>query len=151
MSPKTRLAVLGTLLALGAVLSGCASGGASPTPQDLEGSWVLTSAADADGSIELGEAEVTLDLASGPGGNALAVSGSAACNSYNGAMTVDGDSVTLGPLSTTLMACEEELMEVESSYLAALEGVTAAEVDDDTLTLSGDDSELVYSRASDDE
>lgn len=51
------------------------------------------------------------------------VSGSAGCNTYSGAVTRDGSSITIGPLAVTTMMCEEPegIMEQEQRYLESLE------------------------------
>jgi heat shock protein HslJ len=49
------------------------------------------------------------------------VSGSAGCNQYNGSYTLDGDTVTIGPLATTRMACEQDVMDQETAFLTALQ------------------------------
>ena len=52
------------------------------------------------------------------------VSGFAGCNTFTGPFTTEGGKVTLGPLATTKIACERPASEVESTYLAALAGVS---------------------------
>jgi heat shock protein HslJ len=50
------------------------------------------------------------------------VSGNAGCNNYNGPYEIDGDSISIGPLAGTKMACSsDELSKQETDYLAALE------------------------------
>jgi heat shock protein HslJ len=49
------------------------------------------------------------------------VSGSAGCNQYNGSYTLDGDTVTIGPLASTMMACEQDVMDQEAAFLTALQ------------------------------
>ena len=70
------------------------------------------------------------------------LTGSAGCNSYNGSYEVLGDTMTIGPLATTLMACEPEVDEQESNYLAALENVTQFTLDRDRLELRDDEGAL---------
>jgi putative lipoprotein len=73
-------------------------------------------------------------------------SGSGGCNTYSGGYTLEGGSLTFGPLRTTLMMCAEPAASVESSYLAALASVAAWAIDGSTLTLSdeGGAALLVY-------
>ncbi len=52
------------------------------------------------------------------------VSGSSGCNTYSGSYFVDGSSLTIGPLSTTGALCEQEVMDQETAYLAALGSAT---------------------------
>lgn len=77
------------------------------------------------------------------------VSGVAACNRYFGDYTIDGDSLELGALGSTNMACLEG-MEAERAYLAALEKVrTVEESTPDRLVLSGEGISLVFLRQAD--
>ena len=52
------------------------------------------------------------------------VAGSGGVNRYNGAYEVDGASISIGPLGSTKMAGEPELMEQEAAFLKALESST---------------------------
>jgi heat shock protein HslJ len=74
------------------------------------------------------------------------VSGTGGCNTFGGPYAVDGDSITFGPISSTLIACEEPAMSQETAFLAALDTVTYA-IDGDTLTLSGDAGTLAFAGA----
>ena len=66
------------------------------------------------------------------------VSGTGGCNTFSGTYTTDGDTISFGPLASTMMACEPPIMEQETVYFAALDGATTYAVDGDTLTISGD-------------
>lgn len=66
------------------------------------------------------------------------VNGSAGCNSYNGPATVntDDNSMTIGPdLISTMMACEESIMDQELKYLDALVQVSSYQMASDELIL----------------
>jgi heat shock protein HslJ len=64
------------------------------------------------------------------------VTGNATCNTYNGSYKTDGDSVTVGPLATTRMACaSEELNTQEQQYLAALQNAATYDITNGTLTI----------------
>lgn len=65
------------------------------------------------------------------------VSGTAGCNSYNGAATVGDDgSMTLGPdFAVTFMACEQPVMDQEQQYLNTLTRVTAYQIAAEELLL----------------
>jgi heat shock protein HslJ len=52
------------------------------------------------------------------------VSGSSGCNRFHGEFKVDGNALKVGPLATTRMACEDELMTQERQFLRALESAT---------------------------
>lgn len=65
-----------------------------------------------------------------------AVSGDAGCNRIIGAYTVDGGTIDIGPLATTLMYCEG-VMEAERAFITALEKSTSFAVKKDRLRLYG--------------
>jgi putative lipoprotein len=48
------------------------------------------------------------------------VAGSGGCNRFGGGVTLDGETITFGPLMSTRMACVEAVMNQESNYLGAL-------------------------------
>lgn len=103
------------IAALALALGGCASnpGGAG---NDATGSW---------GDVDV-QGKPSLDLAEGG-----QVSGTDGCNRLTGKWTQDGDTVTFGPLASTLMACEGV-----DTWLNAAETAT---VDGSTLTVLGTD------------
>jgi heat shock protein HslJ len=64
-------------------------------------------------------------------------SGSAGCNQYNGTYTVTGSSITFpSPIATTMMMCEQPLMDQEAAYLKALGEAKTFKVQGDQLTLT---------------
>lgn len=63
------------------------------------------------------------------------VSGSSGCNTYNGAYTLDGDQLKIGPLASTMKACEQAIMDQEAEFLTALQTPTSVEVNGATVTL----------------
>jgi heat shock protein HslJ len=66
------------------------------------------------------------------------VSGSAGCNRYSGKYTVSGDSITFSsPMASTMMMCEQAVMDQESAYLKALGEAKTHTVSGDQLTLVG--------------
>jgi len=71
-------------------------------------------------------------LTIGDGGQ---VTGTTGCNRFNGPATVDGDTITFGPLATTRMACPTDVAEVERSVLHVLDGQVTYEVDGATMRL----------------
>jgi heat shock protein HslJ len=125
------------------VVAACDSTGSAPnlTPEP-------TSAADLAGTswavVSIGGAPVVEGsgphLTFGADGNA---SGSTGCNSMSGSYTTDGAALTLGPMATTRMACEENLMAQEAAVLQALTGVSGWEIDSDGLLHLTGGTELV--------
>lgn len=82
------------------------------------------------------------------------IAGSSGCNTYRGSFTTTDDGgLEIGELVSTLMACEPDIGDIETAYLAALAEVGAYRLDGDTLHLdSVDGTELLrYTSAADNE
>jgi heat shock protein HslJ len=56
--------------------------------------------------------------------------GSGGCNRFMGGYQTEGNQLTISPLASTRMACEESVMNQEIRYLMALEGAQRYEVND---------------------
>jgi heat shock protein HslJ len=63
------------------------------------------------------------------------LTGNGGCNDYNGTYKTDGDKITIGPIATTRMACEQAVMDQETAYLAALGNSTTFTLGKNTLEL----------------
>ena len=64
------------------------------------------------------------------------VGGSSGCNHYSGTYKVSGNKIQIsGPLSSTMMACSQDLMDQEAAYLQALVESKTFSVVGDQLTL----------------
>ena len=98
---------LGAVLCLAALaLAACGGDDDEAAGASLEGTqWTLS------GGIDdvPDDAVPTLMLDDG------SASGSGGCNNFSGPYEVDGDSLTIGPLAGTMMACEEAKMAVEAA------------------------------------
>ena len=71
------------------------------------------------------------------------VTGFGSCNAFNGTWQQDGDQLSVGPLMSTMMSCDE--IETESELLANLNGKIFAEIEGEILTVIGSNgSELVF-------
>lgn len=71
------------------------------------------------------------------------VGGEGGCNAFNGPAVVDGESIAIGPLVSTKMACADEAATAqEAAYFAALEAATTFEVRNRTLELRDDEGAL---------
>ena len=138
-----RRAALGMLAATVLVLASACGGddGDEGTPATIDGtSWVVVP--DSVGVDVPDGVEVTIDFADGQ------VSGSSGCNRFTGTYTIDGDTLTFGPLASTKMACEGPVQSVEDQVLVALSSVDGYDVGADTLDLlSGSDIVLQYTAA----
>ena len=63
------------------------------------------------------------------------VAGSTGCNRYHGSYELDGPAISLGPVASTLMACEPARDAVERAFTSALAGAVAHAVAGETLEL----------------
>ncbi len=64
------------------------------------------------------------------------VSGSAGCNEYSGGYTLDGTTLKIGPLASTMRACADEAVnQQEQQFLAALQASTTFDQTGNILTL----------------
>lgn len=70
--------------------------------------------------------------------NQLRVAGSAACNRFFGPLKKTGESISLGPLASTKMYCDETSNKMETTFLQALEKVNAYKIKDNQLLLLRD-------------
>jgi heat shock protein HslJ len=99
--------------------------------QAILGDWTVTSFYTGD-AVSSPVGDVTLTATFGPS----TVTGDAGCNTFNGAYTLDGESIEIGPLASTRVACPtEELQQQEDAYLAALQLATSYEITGDRLDL----------------
>ena len=98
----------------------------------LLGNWIVDSFETAPNSlaapIEGTELSVVFGIAS--------VGGDAGCNTYTGTYGTNGNVVRIGPLATTRMACEQPIMDQETAFLDALQGVARIERRADSTNLT---------------
>jgi heat shock protein HslJ len=93
-------------------------------------SWVLS---DLDGTADFAGLVLTLDFALDG-----SLSGFSGCNTYSGGFAVDGDTIDIGPLASTEMACEPPGSDIEAVYLPALDASgTWTILESGQLVLSG--------------
>lgn len=64
------------------------------------------------------------------------VSGFSGCNRFTGSYTLDGDSLVVGPLAGTMMACADPQMAIEKTFLSGLTGKLRQAISGDRLTLT---------------
>ena len=75
------------------------------------------------------------------------VYGKASCNRFTGGFKLTGESLTVGPLATTMMACQPKLMEQEQKFLELLTQVQGfAIAGDGALTLRAADGQTIGAR-----
>ena len=128
-----------TVMGLSLTLAGCAGEPADtarasdPAGSLSETEWILHAfgATDADNAV-LATGEVTLAF-----GSDSTFAGSAGCNRYFGRYDgIGSDSLVLGQVGSTMMACPEPMMDQEARFLAALGQISRFGVTGDTLVLS---------------
>jgi len=144
--------ILSLALAIALVMTSCGSD--DPTTDDsTEAASVGASSASLDGDWILDflliEGDMAIPLPAEPldfriDGDTFG--GSAGCNSMGGSASFSADgTVIVGDAFMTEMACaDQSLMEFEQLYARALPLVTAWNLDDDRLTLTGPGTEIVY-------
>ncbi len=66
------------------------------------------------------------------------VSGDGGCNRFTGKYTQDGTTIAITDVGSTMMGCEQDVMALETDYLAALQKATSAKVSGTTLELRDD-------------
>jgi hypothetical protein len=158
---KGRTAQFLVVIAIGFVLTGCASesalgpAGGSPstlmpvvptvapthsTDESIEGNWRLTSGVDTTGTFDIDNTIVTLTVNGSDSG------GRAPCNSY--ALHITGTTagaITIKQGSHTEIACvDSERNALETRYFGALNHVSVAALKGQTLVLRGDGVELDF-------
>jgi heat shock protein HslJ len=110
----------------------------------LEGTeWRLIEYGPADAPIAtLPDVSITLMFEAG---NKLG--GSGGCNSYGGTYQVDGQTLSVSDVVSTMRACEDAaLTQQESKYLAALGSATSFQLSGNDLIIDYDGGSLHYSR-----
>jgi heat shock protein HslJ len=66
------------------------------------------------------------------------LSGLAGCNSFTGSYEISGRTIAIDPLATTMMACEQAIMDQETNFLANLQNTATYSVTIDRLLLVDD-------------
>lgn len=123
-----------TLGLLALTLAACSTG-AGPA-FSLDGTtWSLASL---NGQPVVDGSQASLEFTDGQ------ASGNGSCNGFGGEYVQDGDSLTFGPIVSTLMAClEPGIMEQESAYFTALTATASFRVDEQTLSLFDADGSVL--------
>jgi heat shock protein HslJ len=134
-----RTLVLIAVLGFSLVACGDPSEQAAADPTEV--AWVLESGTlNGEPVPVLDDHQITLVFDEG------SVGGASACNQYFGGFTMSDNEIAFSDLGQTMMACEPaEVMESEAKYLEALALVETFSATDDTLTLTGEGVELVFS------
>jgi heat shock protein HslJ len=112
----------------GRLLAGCCR----IPPSPLEGTtWRLDAPGSTAGDVK--DARATSPTVRFADGRASGFSG---CNRFTGGYTREGDTLTVGRLAGTMMACPEPRMAAEKAFLAGLSGPHRVAITGDRLTLT---------------
>ncbi len=116
-------------------------------PSTIVGTWNLFSYNNGKGGIET---VITGSKTNAVFGSDWKLSGTGGCNQYSaGYTTTASNGITITKPSSTMMACENNLMQQETQYLSLLPTATKYEISGDQLTLfnSGGTKILIYKSA----
>jgi heat shock protein HslJ len=104
-------------------------------PATLEGPWNITNVNNGNNGVEPVPDGIGASISFHPDGT---VEGFGGCNSFSGGYGVNGESVTIGPLMSTMMACDDATNTFEVQLLTALQNATTWSVTSGTLDLRDD-------------
>ena len=127
---------------VGLAFAGCTSHAAAPSAPFLQGTaWRLDKIG---GTTAIPGVEVTLEFP-----EEGRIGGRASCNRFFGTVEISGESIRLGPLASTKMACIDAATSAqETKYLEALQAAERIAFDGPALVLysRGNDPPLRFSR-----
>jgi len=127
------------LMAVGLILLIAGCGSLAGPVGDLGGNWLLERGTNGGQPIPIvAGSRITMTI------EGSEIGGTAACNIYGGTIDVADGRVSIGALSMTEMACQEDVMASEAAYLAALARVESATRSANGLILSGPQVELRF-------
>jgi heat shock protein HslJ len=101
-------------------------------PSALVGSWQALAINNGKQAVVSVQNGTTVTAIFGADGE---LTGNDGCNNYNSTYKTDGDKITIGPVITTRMACEQAVMDQETAYLNALANAATFTLGKGTLEL----------------
>ena len=113
MTHRSVAAIVAACLTVLFVVGACGSSSSTSLPGST---WTVTSI-----NGKTTEAEGTPTIEFGSDGT---VAGTTGCNRYSGKVAIDGDKITFGPMTSTLIGCEGAIADQEQAFLAAMDGAT---------------------------
>jgi heat shock protein HslJ len=72
------------------------------------------------------------------------IAGSAGCNQFTAPYTLEGETLTVGDIVTTRMACDGPVMQQEQAFVDALGAATSLTIDGTSLVLTHPDGQLIF-------
>jgi len=115
------------------------SAACAPSAPDvkLHGAWGLVAYGDAaNPTPALPGVDTLLEFKAGQ------LNGNVGCNGFGGDYTLKGNSITVGPIMSTMMYCEQTMAQ-EQGVLAVLQGTLTMELEGDLLTLTTEAGQVV--------
>lgn len=147
--PRSLRPVLALAAIASIALAACSAGGASPSAAPAEPgaeaapfegtTWQLAEYA-TEGGAAVPVPELVAATATFADGT---VSGNGGCNSFNASYTLDGSSIEIGAVASTLIACEGPASTVETAFFTTFPKMTNVAVTGETLELTGDGGKLI--------
>ena len=139
---KTYLLIL---LVISLAMAACTPQGTETPPASVSliGNWRLISFGPVDSqtpALNDIEAGITFNSDSTMAGNS-------GCNGYGGNYTVEGNQITFTEIVSTLMLCDEPVMEQEEAVYQVLTDTPTFQIEGNTLTLTNNDRMLVFTAA----
>jgi len=126
-----------SLVVAGVAACGSSSGGKGGTIEGV--AWDVAAYADASGVMTDAPVTVPMDARFDAG----KVAGTSGCNQYNGPYTLSGSSLTVGPLASTKMLCDQIANDAEAAYLPALQKAATYTAEGGKLTIFDKDGKEV--------
>ena len=103
--------------------------------------WVLIDWTNAGVSVIVSaEKPVTLDFDEAN----KKLSGNAGCNQYFGNYKLENDKMSTGPLGSTMMYCNEEIMDQEMRFLKLFEDGVMLSMENELLVIEDDNNQLKF-------
>jgi heat shock protein HslJ len=128
---KMKNIVFGLLLVI--ILAACTGGNSA----SIQGGWKLVSYGSASSQTPaVADVETSIEFKDGK------LSGNVGCNGFGGDYKVDSDTITFGPVMSTMMFCEA-VAEQESGTLAVFQEKATFVLDGNTLTITSADGKSV--------
>lgn len=142
-----RMMVFVSVVTIGAsLLAGCSGSGSTgeeaATPQNIVGAWILESGSGPKGDVVIADGTAPGLTVEDDG----AFSATAGCNNLFGTVREEDGALVVGPVASTMMACDQAIMDSEYAYTNALDVITSGTISGDSLVLKGDGAELKFKR-----
>ena len=125
------------LFIISLAISACAS---KENTRSLVGSWRLTAYGPID-STTPAVPDVDSILIFGEDGT---LAGSTGCNELGGDYVIEGDQITFGQIVSTLILCPDLQMAQEEAMFQVLRETASFNIEGDTLTITNNDTVLVF-------